>query len=58
MKWRTKEYQDTNTGYWSITYNRFLLLPKKINGEWRWLEKAQWLCRKEGIKWVKISWLN
>lgn len=57
MKWKSKEYKD-DAGQWYKKHKSFLFFPKKIEGEWRWLEKAQWLCRKEGIKWVKISWLN
>jgi hypothetical protein len=57
MKWHSKEYKN-DAGQWYIDRKRFLILPKKIEGQWRWLEKAEWTCRKVGTKWVKDKWIN
>lgn len=44
---------------------RFLILPKKINGEIRWFEFAKWeeICRHKryhnhGLKWYKSRWVD
>lgn len=39
------------------TKSRFLLLPKTIDGETRWLEKAQWVQVYFDYKWVSIEWV-
>ncbi len=36
MKWRAKQFGDTRCK------TRFLLFPKCIEGEWRWLVVATW----------------
>jgi len=57
MRWLSKEYQD-GAGQWYKTKKQFLFIPKKIGGEWRWLEKAEWVCRKTGMKWYNVEWIN
>jgi hypothetical protein len=41
MKWKTKENPRPEYGDRRIV-DRFLFLPKEMEGEWRWLEKAAW----------------
>lgn len=42
----------------------FLLLPRCIEGEWRWLERADWIERYEdgyGVRysgWYATEWMN
>lgn len=43
--------------------SKFLFLPKKINNQWRWLEKATWEevfgYKKYDFKsWSANKWLN
>ena len=57
MRWLSKEYQD-GSGQWYKKHKQFLFVPKKINGEWRWLEKAVWTCRKTGRIWCNVEWIN
>jgi len=58
MRWNTKEYQGSS-GHWYIDRKRFLILPKKIDGQWRWMEKAVWLCQKQDSgKWKDVKWIN
>lgn len=39
MRWEAKTQQQDD---YHRTKERFLLLPKCIAGEWRWLEQARW----------------
>lgn len=68
MKWRSKwDYIDI--GEIKII-STFLLFPKCINGEWRWLEQAMYMqeCVKEmncgsmdynyHKEWRDIKWMN
>jgi len=41
MKWTNRKKQRPKEGD-CRTVRRFLLLPKKIGDEWRWLETATW----------------
>jgi hypothetical protein len=41
MRWPAKEMPIYRNGD-VRTRNRFLLFPKRVNGERRWLEKAYW----------------
>lgn len=36
----------------------FLFLPKRVDNELRWLEKATWMERYTYNKWYIIRWLN
>jgi hypothetical protein len=46
--------------------NKFLLFPKNINGEVRWLEKAKYSQKYETVyssgnkwyQWIDIEWIN
>ena len=40
MRWKWKKKQQPKEGDMRIV-GRFLLFPKCLNGEWRWLENAQ-----------------
>ena len=57
MRWKTKEYQN-GSGAWLRDYKRFLFLPKKIDGEWRWLEITTWRSQRVNNKWIDINWVN
>lgn len=57
-------YKDPNPHDTRIK-KRFLILPKKINGETRWLEFATWeesYCHEKyysrTIKWNVIRWID
>lgn len=58
MRFRREKYLDDFTRQ----KTRFLLLPKKINGEVRWLEKASWMELMRytplGPVWDKEYWLD
>lgn len=36
----------------------FLWLPKRIDGEWRWLESAAWLEKECGDFYLRIRWVD
>jgi len=36
--------------------NKFLLLPRRIAGETRWLERAKWLEYHNGFGWMGLCW--
>lgn len=69
MRWNSKPRPKKEEGALRVR-RRFLLLPKNIQGEWRWLERAQWTEQGElmcgeyipGVgmfptfKWVPIAW--
>ena len=57
MRWKSKNYQD-EVGYWKFNHNRFLLFPKRINGEWRWFEWAKWESKWVNNKWEDLNWIN
>ena len=42
MKWKAITRQKYDEGYERIK-TRFLFFPKRVNDEWRWLEKASWM---------------
>jgi len=39
---------------------RFLIFPKCIKNEWRWLETAKWeeCYREPNLLWKSIMWIN
>jgi hypothetical protein len=49
-----------------VIYRRFLWLPKYINGEIRWLERASWSEKYisvgsyeyQVVKWMKLAWVD
>jgi len=41
MRWKPSKKSYPNYGDRRIV-DRFLFLPKEMEGEWRWLEKASW----------------
>ena len=59
MRWTKKVYQRDAVR----TRSGFLWIPRRINGQWRWLEEAVWkevyeldfdyVCR-----WSKVKWLD
>lgn len=64
MRW--PERRKTQTGDTRIRA-KFLLLPKTVNGETRWLEKATWLEEYDGSwkhydlgfgEWRGVEWLD
>jgi hypothetical protein len=57
MRWKSKDYR-TELGVWVRKHKRFLLFPKKIHNEWRWMEWAEWESRKENHIWIDINWVN
>jgi hypothetical protein len=57
MRWKSKDYR-TELGIWIRKKRRFLLIPKKIGNEWRWLEWTEWESRKENHIWIDINWVN
>ena len=63
MRWKTKsepQWLDTQIK------EHFLFFPKKINNEWRWLEKAKYKqCYEEGwddgiyyADWIDKEWID
>jgi len=40
------------------TREEFLLFPKEIDNEIRWLENAKWQERYDGVVWVGEFWIN
>ena len=57
MRWQGKKLGDKRLR------TRFLLIPKKINGEWRWWETATWqqeYKRDNGAhdSWWSIHWVT
>lgn len=57
MKWKSKlQHNEPKIGDERIC-RQFLLLPKKINNQTRWLERATWLERYK-IKLVFIPAIN
>lgn len=36
----------------------FLYIPVKLDGEWRWLEKATWQEMYGFRGWVEMAWLD
>lgn len=63
MRWKTKpkpQWLDTRIK------ERFLFFPKKIDNEWRWLEKAKYkqqyeIWRDNGlhlVDWVDKEWID
>lgn len=58
MRWKQRH---TESGTIRIV-TKFLLLPKALNGETRWLEKATWERKYycfNGCKWrTDTRWLN
>jgi hypothetical protein len=36
----------------------FLLFPKTINGETRWLEVAEWMDMRTAMGWQPYAWCN
>ena len=42
MRWHENNKPQPNSGD-RRTVRRFLIFPKEMGGEWRWLEKASWL---------------
>lgn len=57
MRWKSKEYKGDDRE-WYRDYCRYLFFPKKINGQWRWLERALWREKRVAKGWVKYEWLN
>lgn len=61
MRWLSDDICDFKVGDRRIL-TRFLVFPKKLNGIWRFLEKASWL---QEIRWdsgqyrfVDICWMD
>ena len=65
MRWKAPQVGDTRTR------SGFLFLPKTINGETRWLERAEWTERFSGVhvycygefvrtecKWLLVEWID
>jgi hypothetical protein len=42
VRWKESKHEGPNYGD-RRKVTRFLLLPKELAGEWRWLETASWL---------------
>ena len=45
------------------TKSKFLILPKKINDQWRWLEKSTWVEKftynsYDRKVWISDRWIN
>jgi hypothetical protein len=45
MKWKTRRYKIGD----QRTRTAFLFIPKKIETEWRWLERAKWTEEKTQV---------
>ena len=68
MRWKWKKKQRLKEGDRRIM-ERFLLFPKRLNGEWRWLEIAR-ICQQYRVSnwlwpdiptlwdWVDLHWAN
>ncbi len=64
MKWKTEQ----NVRGTQRIVSKFLLIPRCLNGEWRWLERAEiwqeWAddpwndSRAECLKWVNQKWVS
>jgi hypothetical protein len=46
MRWHENNKPQPNSGD-RRTVRRFLIFPKEMGGEWRWLEMASWTQRYE-----------
>ena len=64
MRFKSKIWQEGNdiTGHWCRARKRFLLFPKTIGDEKRWLETAVWkdehpLESYEYSSWDSVEWL-
>ena len=70
MRWKHKPKRATRVGDIRVKSNVFLLLPRLISGEWRWLERASY--KQECVEmmamdpdgntfdtygWVDLEWL-
>lgn len=53
MKWRVKRWPYTNC---RRIVRRFLVLPRKIGCEYRWLETALLMQEFADGKWVNVGW--
>jgi hypothetical protein len=52
MRWnQTKDRRATRK------ISRFLIIPKCIKGECRWLEYAKWIQIRDDDKWIDARWL-
>jgi len=38
--------------------DEFLIFPKQINDVLRWLERAKWAEKFDGLNWQNIYWLD
>ena len=61
MRWKKEKTKDGETRI----INKFLIFPKTINRETRWLEKASWVekwgywgAAEDGPGWAYIDWLE
>jgi hypothetical protein len=60
MKWNSPQSGDIKT------FKRFLLVPKEINGEYRWLTFAKYECiysvfymgHFTTLKWRPVRWVD
>jgi hypothetical protein len=52
MRWNEKKVGETRVK------TRFLVIPKKINGKWRWLEVATWHDEYDGYRWESCGWID
>ena len=61
MRWSEKKKKITRDGD-TKTVTRFLIFPKKLNGQWRWLEKARWIKKYvwngDCYEWNDQDWLE
>lgn len=66
MRWKRKLPLHYRIGE-SRTKNKFLIFPKCINNEWRWLEKTSWIqsvkTKYHGgfdytVGWKDIRWID
>ena len=56
MRWKQEKFSD------SRVVTKFLFIPRLINGEWRWLERASfrqhyWAC-EIGSGWSDVAWVS
>ncbi|UUV46739.1 hypothetical protein [Bacillus phage vB_BanS-Thrax4] len=64
MRWKSGKPQYRGQ---KRTINKFLLLPKKIKDEWRWLEKVTYIEEvqsyynpygSDSLYWERIKWVD
>lgn len=52
MRWKAPNKHDTRTK------TRFLIFPKKLGNEWRWLEVASWVEEYSAGFWWGERWVE